>query len=182
MLIYLSMIDSPGDREWFAAMYNKNAKVMKKEANRILKDEGEAENATHEAFLSIAKHIKEYSGKADGEMRGFCITIVKNKAIDILRRRNLIEMTELEEYHTPWESQKEPEDVVLGKEESKRFRDIMDELPETVKSVLVLKYYHGLSNGEIARILNTTKKNVEMRLYRGKKQLGERLRKEGYDG
>lgn len=41
MLIYLAMIDSPEDRDWFAAMYKRNAKVMKKEANRILKDEGE---------------------------------------------------------------------------------------------------------------------------------------------
>ena len=182
MLIYLAMIDSPEDREWFAAMYKRNAKVMKKEANRILKDEGEAENATHEAFLSIAKHIKDYGGKPDGEMRALCIVIARHKAIDIWRRREAIPLTELGEDNHPWKSEDEPENIVLEKEEGEKFRDILDKLPEAIRSVLVMKYFHGLSNGEIAKLLGTTKKNVEMRLYRGKKQLEELLRKEGYHG
>ena len=182
MLIYLSMIESPEDRDWFAAMYQKNAKVMKEEANKILKDEGEAENATHDAFISIAKHITEYNGKNDDEMRGLCIVIVRNRALDILKKRNALPISELEEEIVPWVGPEDPENIVVGKEQSKHFRDLLNKLPDKPRSVLVLKCYYGYSNGEIARLLGMSKKSVEMNAYRGRKQLEELLRKEGYHG
>lgn len=76
-------------------------------------------------------------------------------------------------------SSPESEDVLqqlIRKEQIHRLADEINKLDDIYKSVMELKYINGFQNQEIADILKITKKTVEMRLYRAKKILKEKLK------
>ena len=67
---------------------------------------------------------------------------------------------------------------MIQEEGEKELLEAMKILPEKLRLVLELRYFHEYSNGEIAKILDISKKNVEIRLYRAKKKMKEVLQYE----
>ena len=58
MIVYLQMIDTSEDRSKFEQLYLEYRGLMFHAANQILHNEQDAEDAVHQAFLSIAQHIQ----------------------------------------------------------------------------------------------------------------------------
>ena len=58
MLIYLQMIESEEDKSKFEAIYNKYRYLMFSVANRVLNNQYDAEDAVHQAFISICCYTK----------------------------------------------------------------------------------------------------------------------------
>lgn len=177
--VYLSALNSDEDRQLFQTLYEQNTGIMYYVALKILCNPTEAENAVHEAFLSIAEHFEEYRIKPRKVLDSICVTIAKNKALDAFRQQKRLTEAELEEVLTVHPDMKHnPERVMERDDESRRIRRIMDRLPEILRIVLDLKYYCQYSNPEIARILDIPIKTVEMRLYRAKIKLRELMKNE----
>lgn len=61
MLVYLSMIEGPEDRNKFEIVYEQYKNLMYYVAYRILREERDAEDAVHNAFVRIAEHIEKIS-------------------------------------------------------------------------------------------------------------------------
>ena len=76
------------------------------------------------------------------------------------------------EYQLP-AKELQPEGRALLEEERNYMLRCLDQLPEKQKMILELQYYHGFNSKEIAEILDITKKNAQMRLYRAKMRLKE---------
>ena len=87
MLIYLQVIDAPEDRDQFITLYETYRGLMFYVANQILQNEQDAEDAVHDAFLSVAEHIKKFSRLERHKPKAFLVTIVENKAIDLYRKK-----------------------------------------------------------------------------------------------
>ncbi len=167
----------------FEKVYEENYMKMYHIAFGILKHRMEAENAVQEAFVSIAQNYKRYGGINAGGMTALCITIVKHKCMDILRRQGHLSAENVEELVLYNENvEYEPELQLQHREQQKIIKTILEKLPETLYAVLVLKYYYDCSNHEIAKQLGLKVKTVEMRLYRAKKKMRELLEHEGYEG
>ncbi|MCM1090714.1 MAG: RNA polymerase sigma factor [Butyrivibrio sp.] len=180
MLVYLAMLEDEGDKEDFRAVYERNYRLMYRVALGILKHQADAENAVHEAFMSLGEKFSKYKRLSGSDMTGLCVTIVKHKAIDILRERNHWSETRVEELVLcQWDEETEPEASCLKREgkqqERNALRETMRRLPEVFAQTLELKYYYGYSNREIAEIMDASVKTVAMRLYRGKLKLRELL-------
>lgn len=181
MLIYLSVLQDNEEKQSFRMMYEKNYLLMYRVALRILMRQMDAENAVHEAFLSIAERFEKYKFLTEKEMTGLCIAIAKNKAIDILREEKHWSEEAIEEYVVPTsDTDKNPEIFTERKEEQKRIRKMIESLPEVLKMTIDLKYYYEYSNKEIANIMGIPRKTVEMRLYRAKIKLKEMINDEEY--
>ena len=97
MMIYLTMIDTPEDRDLFEAIYTKYRYLMLHVANKVLLNHHDAEDAVHEAFISVIKNIKKFSDVASPKTRLLIVLIVERKAIDILRKRQKENVLELNE-------------------------------------------------------------------------------------
>ena len=54
MLIYLQMIETPEDRSKFETLYEEYRDVMYAVAKKILRNNMDAEDALHQAFVNIA--------------------------------------------------------------------------------------------------------------------------------
>lgn len=167
-------LETDGERKYFEAVYKENYLKMYHVALGMLKHPADAENAVHEAFLAIADRFEKYCHLKGREMAGFCVSVVRNKAIDSIRKTKHYSETELEEL-VLWDEREavNPELVLEKNEEQKRVRKSLGCLPEVYRETLILKYYYELANREIAKIQNVSVKTVEMRLYRGKLKLRE---------
>ena len=58
MLVYLAMIDSPEDQLKFERIYEKYRYLMLHVAKQILQNHHDAEDAVHQAFISIIENIE----------------------------------------------------------------------------------------------------------------------------
>ena len=129
----------------------------------------EAEDAAQEAF------IRAYSGLSTCRERGkfwpWLRQIVLNLCLDRLRRERVEELPE------------EPADDAADTVESEVFRRAELEdirraiagLPHAYRIVTVLRYQEELSYKEIADMLGETLSTVQVRVWRAKKMLAERL-------
>ena len=97
MIVYLQMIDASEDRSKFEQLYLEYRGLMFHAANQILHNEQDAEDAVHQAFLSIAQHIQNIDQPISSKTRCYVVTITENKAIDQYRRRQKHPTVELQE-------------------------------------------------------------------------------------
>ena len=87
MIIYLEMINAPEERHKFEVLYRAYRRMMFYIANRILNNEQDAEDAVHSAFVYIAENIQKIDEPMCPKTRGYIVTIVEGRAIDMYRRK-----------------------------------------------------------------------------------------------
>ena len=97
MLIYLQMFDTPKDRSKFEQLYLEYRGLMFYVADQILHSEPDAEDAVHQAFLSVAENIEKIGDPSCPKTKSYLVTIAENKAIDLYRRRKRHPMVGLDE-------------------------------------------------------------------------------------
>lgn len=170
MMIYLAMIDTPEERDLFEVIYTKYRYLMLHVANKVLQNHHDAEDAVHEAFLSVIKNFDKFSDVESPKTRSLIVLIVERKAIDILRkkqRENLLEINE----------------DILGIEMTAPgdhgLADAMTRLPAHYREILLMRYDNGLTTREIAKLLDITESGVRKLLGRAKRVLQDELQKEG---
>ena len=64
---------------------------------------------------------------------------------------------------------------------SVEFEEVVDQLPESAKQVLLLRYYVGLNVGEIAQVIDRSYKGTESLLSRARQQLRDALDEAGFE-
>ena len=159
MFLFLALLDSSEEQEKFKEIYNNYRHFMWYVANQKLQDEHLAEDAVQEAFFALARHLDKIEDVHSPRTKKFLATIVRSKAVDILRKTKPSE--ELEEYLS----------------EDKGSADIL-ELDDQYRVIFEYKYLYRLKDDQIGDILGITAKNVNVRYYRARKKLQEMIRKE----
>lgn len=174
MLVYLNLIQDENHKNTYRKIYEDNYLRMYHIALAVLKNQADAEDAVHEAFLSLARNFRKYSNLSCREMEHLIVTIVKNKVIDQLRYRKRFSEDELEELVLYSEYEEfDPERNLEKKDTHDKVHRMLKKLPEILSMTLDLKFTYDYSNKEIAKIMNVPIKTVEMRLYRAKMKLRE---------
>ncbi|MCM1256741.1 MAG: hypothetical protein NC307_02690 [Roseburia sp.] len=82
-MICFSAIPTEKDRDEFRKIYEENYLKMYHVAFGMIKNQADAENVVQEAFLSLAENFEKYLHLSGSEMTGLCVSIVKNKIIDM---------------------------------------------------------------------------------------------------
>lgn len=170
MMVYLQMIETSEDRSKFERLYIEYRGLMYHVAYKILRNQQDAEDAVHQAFLKIAEIIETVDGTICPKTRGFLVTIVENKAIDMYRRK---------QRHTIVELNQECIGVELEYEGTNILTQCMAKLPVHYRQVLLLKHFHGYSSKETAKIMNLSEANVIKIDQRAKQQLYALCQEEG---
>lgn len=170
MLIYMLMIDSPDDQSKFEKLYNEYKGLMFYVANSILHNEQDAEDAVHHAFVKIAENIEKINEAVCPKTKGYVVTIVENRAIDLYRKKNRHASVELNEEITG---------VSVEYSGSNGLTKCILKLPANYREMILLKYYHGYSSKEIARMLGISEANAIKLDQRAKKKLLEFCKEEG---
>lgn len=170
MILYLQMIDTPEEKNKFEQIYLTYQSLMFWVANEILHNTYDAEDAVHQAFISIAKNMGNISEPVCPKTKSYIVTIVENKAIDIYRKKKKGMEVELKE---------EISGFAVEYHGSNGLTECILKLPAPYREVILLKYYQGYEVHEIARLLGISGANAAKRLQRAKQKLETLCREEG---
>ncbi len=178
MLLYLSVLDTQEEKDKFTEIYERYQHFCWYVANQQLGDAHLAEDAVQEAFLALTRHLHKVEDVDSPRTKKFLMTIVKSKAIDILRKRKGGEIPAEELKTDIPDSGRDLLDQYITKENYNYLISCILELDEAYRVVFECKYVHQMSDGEIAQLLNITPKLANVRFYRARKKLQEMLEKE----
>ena len=179
----ISMVfDTPEQRTKFEQAYERYSKIGFYYAREILKDDALAEDALHDAFLSLARNLDKIGEIDCNKSFNYFVTIVKNTSISALRKQRRASMVEIDDE----ESLFQLEDAAPGPEERLLQRAGYEELLAAIRTLkpayqapLLLKYANGYTEAEIAKVLGVTVSNVSVRIHRAKKKLIPLLKRKG---
>ncbi len=141
MLIYLQMIDGPEDQSKFEQLYLTYRGLMYYVAESILRNEQDAEDAVHDAFVYVAKNISKISDPNHPKAKAFLVTVVESKAIDLYRKKKRHPSVQLDE---------ELEGFPIEYEGDNSLAQCMAKLPARYRDFLLLKYAQGFDNRDLA--------------------------------
>jgi RNA polymerase sigma-70 factor (ECF subfamily) len=142
--------------EAFEIFYDRHAGAAYSLAHRIVGDPRLAEDVTQEAFLSIWRSESGYDA-ARGSVRTWTLGIVRNRAIDAIRRETSARVPPLDlggdEALQVERSDADTAREAIGRDTARRLRGAVRELPTEQARVIELAYFGGFSQDEIARVL-----------------------------
>jgi RNA polymerase sigma-70 factor (ECF subfamily) len=149
-------------------------------ARRIVGNDEEARDVIQDAFLNAFRSLKNFHG--DARLSTWLHRIVVNSALMKLRTRKRKPEESIEpllpafladgHYAEKFSSWGEQADAALSRSETQELvRARIDELPESFRTVLVLRDIEGLDTEETARVLDTTPNAVKIRLHRARAAL-----------
>ena len=140
-------------------------------ATRLLKDRAEAEDVAQDAMMRLWKIAPDWR-TGEAKVTTWLYRVVTNLCTDRLRKKR---GTGLDEIAEP-EDDKPSQDAVLMHKQRVAALDLaLDSLPERQKEAVVLRHIEGLSNPEIAQILDIGVEAVESLTARGKRALAKAL-------
>ena len=85
--IYLSMLDTEQERKKVRELYEEHKYALLHYAIKIIKNQDMAEDAVHNAFISIIEKKEKYLKLNCRDFRRLAVIIVRNKCIDMLRKQ-----------------------------------------------------------------------------------------------
>jgi RNA polymerase sigma-70 factor, ECF subfamily len=142
-----------GDREAIGELYDGEAGIALAVAMRLLRSREAAEDVVHDAFVQVWRSIDRYDA-AIGSMRSWLLTIVRNKAIDSMRRTRPTEHVDELELHSLMRSAPNPTaDEALAALDRSAVRDAIATLPADQREAVILAYFGGLTYREVAERL-----------------------------
>jgi RNA polymerase sigma-70 factor (ECF subfamily) len=153
----------------FEVFYDRHGGAAFSLAYRIVGDRQAAEDVTQEALLSIWRSGARYD-RARGSVRAWTLGIVRNRAIDLLRRDagrapKLAFDSEQALERRPAKELTEAE--ALRRETALEVRGALSGLPDEQSRVIQLAYFGGFTHSEIARMLNEPLGTIKGRMRLG---------------
>jgi RNA polymerase sigma-70 factor (ECF subfamily) len=149
----------------------------------ILRDRGEAEEALQAAYLSAFASIGGFEARSS--LSTWLTRIVVNEALGRRRaaerrRRQLQQegVAVLDSYRENLMrgSEAEAPDVALAREQIRKLLEqAVADLPDTFRTVFVLREIEGLSSEETGAILDVPVQNLKTRLFRARRRLKQAL-------
>ena len=171
MIIYLAAIDAPEDRDTFVALYETYRNLMFHVAHQILRNEADAEDAVHDAFVTVAEKISLFSSLERHKTRSLLVTIVEHKAIDLYRKKQRRGEAPLVE---------EISGIDPGpQEDASPLAQCILRLPARYRAWIQLHYAQGYTAEETAEILGLSKEAGYKLGQRAKQRLEILCREEG---
>ena len=171
-----------GDRAEFARMVDLYSTPIYRLGLRMLGNPQDAEDVLQNTFLNALTHLSAFQGRSS--LSTWLYRIAANEALMLLRRKkpevNLedVEADESVEDLKPtqfadWSAL--PEEELLSGEGKRCLDQAIQNLPESMRIVFLLRDIEGLSIKETAEALNLTETNVKTRLSRARMFLREQL-------
>ena len=157
----------------FSAIYDRHAAASHGLAYRMIRERAAAEDVVQEAFIALWRCRHDYRPER-GSLRGWLLTITRNRAIDAMRRARHDTRTELVADRNQEAPERTDEQALLHLEAAD-IRTALRTLPEPQRQAVELSYFAGLTQTEIAERLGIPLGTVKGRLRLALRKLATQL-------
>jgi len=158
-----------GNREAYAHLITKYKDRIYNVLYRMVHSREEAKDLTQECFIKAFQKLASYDLKRT--FYPWLCRIAINHCIDIRKNQKL----ETVDFHNvdllSLSNEQTPESIYIQKEFALEMREMLDELPEAYRLVLILRYNNDLSYQEISDILGIPVSTIQVKLHRAKQRL-----------
>ncbi|KQZ27570.1 RNA polymerase sigma factor [Duganella sp. Root1480D1] len=159
----------------FEQLMRRHNRALYRTARSIVKDDAEAEDVLQEAYLLAFRAMQNF--RAEASMSTWLTRIVINEAIGRTRRRSA-EIIPLDVEEAMDESHEQPEQALLRSEARRLIERKIDGLPDSFRTVFVLRALEEMSVEETAACLDIPQATVRTRYFRARGLLREALSRE----
>ncbi|HUK04818.1 MAG TPA: RNA polymerase sigma factor RpoE [Burkholderiales bacterium] len=172
-----------GDKRAFELLVEKYQRKLARLLSRLIRDPGEVEDVTQEAFIKAYRALPSFRGDSAFYTWLYRIGIntAKNYLVAMGRRAPTSTDVEAEEA----EGQESgallrdintPDSLLLSKEIGDTVNAAIESLPEELRSAIQLRELEGMSYEEIAKLMDCPIGTVRSRIFRAREAIAERLR------
>lgn len=168
-----------GETELFEILMRRYNQRLYRIARAILSDDGEAEDVMQDAYVRAYAHLGQFAGRA--RFSTWLTRIAVYEALARARRgRRLVQIEDLslrkEDTMTLLSStERGPEQQAIQRDLQSVLEAAVGDLPESFRSVLMLREIEGLSTAETAESLGISEALVKTRLHRARASLRQEL-------
>jgi len=191
--------ESTSDQDLLASLRGGEPKALEGLADRyggriyrlafgVTRNQGDAEEVLQDVLLTLARKGASFEGRS--ALASWVYRITTNAALNKRRGKRLQVESPLEDLLPTFKSDghrdgdraflladwsRSPEEECLAGERRRILERAIDALPEHYRAVLVLRDVEGLSNEDVAEILEESVPSVKSRLHRARMVLREQL-------
>jgi RNA polymerase sigma-70 factor (ECF subfamily) len=163
-----------GEIELYEALMRRYNQRLFRVARSILRDDSEAEDVMQDAYVRAYEHLNSFAGEA--KFATWLTKIAVHEALHRLRKRS--RSGDLESIMaTATSDAPNPEREAYDHELRGALERAIDRLPDTYRSVFVLRVVEGLDVAETASALNLGGEAVKTRLHRARALLRRDLQR-----
>ncbi len=185
MIPIVLTINNDSDRFFVEKLYRQYRKNIYASAFKILHQKEDTEDCVHDVIQTVIRHVDEFRAATPEGLAKLLAVCTRNTAINIYRKNKRKQDIES---RLPFDSEHEealfpsdgflyrthnPAAIAVSNESKRTLADMIAELDDVYKDVLILHYQYQMSNRKIADILKIPQNTVNVRLHRAKKILLE---------
>src|SRR3990172_2443976 len=172
-----------GDKRAFELLVEKYQRKLARLLSRFVRDPGELEDVTQEAFVKAYRALPSFRG--DSAFYTWLYRIGVNTAKNYLMAMGRRAPTSTEVVAEDAEGYAEgellrdintPESLLLSKEIAGTVNAAIEALPEELRSAIQLRELEGMSYEDIAKLMECPIGNVRSRIFRAREAIAERLK------
>jgi RNA polymerase sigma-70 factor (ECF subfamily) len=168
-----------GDLALFELLMRRHNQRVYRAIRSILRDDGESEDVMQEAYVRAYEHLSQFEGRA--QFSTWLTRIAVNEALRRLSARGRMDPLDM-----PYDGENDPmpepvshaftpEMHASRAETAGLLEQAILSLPQSYRTVIVLRDVEEMSTAETAEALSITETNVKVRLHRAHELLREEL-------
>jgi RNA polymerase sigma-70 factor (ECF subfamily) len=172
-----------GDKRAFELLVEKYQRKLARLVSRLVRDPGEVEDVTQEAFVKAYRALPSFRGDSAFYTWLYRIGIntAKNYLVAMGRRAPTsteVDAEEAEGYESGEQLRdiNTPESLLLSKEIATTVNGAIESLPEELRSAIQLRELEGMSYEEIAKLMDCPIGTVRSRIFRAREAIAEKLK------
>lgn len=143
-----------GNENAFELLVNRHKNKVFTTILLIVKDTDTAEDLLQDTFIKAIHTMKGGRYNEEGKFSSWICRIAHNLAIDFFRKEKRSPMINIEDssniFNTLSFSEESIESIQIKEETHERLRELIQQLPEAQKEVLIMRHYADMSFQEIA--------------------------------
>jgi len=163
-----------GDREALSQLFASEGARLVAVARRIVGRTDLAEEIVQDSFVAVWQRAAQFD-PSRGSARGWLTTIVRNRALNLIRDAGRMELHDTDTLDSLAERELEAERAYAGLADIAALKHCLGALEAPRRRAILLCYVTGLSHGEVAATMRTPLGTIKAWIRRGMVSLQECL-------
>lgn len=137
---------------------------------RRVSDKEIVRDIVSETFLKVYKNLSSFIPQKGATLSSWIYTIARNEVFQYYRKNKHASVVALEDVpeiaHT-----EDPTDIINEAQTGMMIQHLLQQLETEDRDIILMKYFDGLHNNDIATMLDITANNVGVKLFRALQKL-----------